>query len=307
MEQQITIAKSIVSYFYKNLTNNSNTFEISDSQKCYSLLKQNYFVSDKDKFVLKEISGDIDYIPDEQKRNEFRNVLGKLLLDRIKLIDHKLDNSNFQYFKLCNASEDKIYFDPEISKEDLLEIKTNLSRNGITKLEFHNLKTFLNPGDNCRFMNPNTKPVKTVLFKKNTAYDLPKILKPYLREAKEIKFIDNYMANSLSIFHLTKLLKILNRDCNKTFITLSKNDYIKNKRIFEKAKKDYQNLLSLAKNYNVKVKNINRTGHLERYIVTDKYEISLPGGFDQFSKDGKPFIDNENKILKMVIERRSEK
>jgi len=303
MEQQITIPKSIVTYFLKNLIKTDNTFEIPDTKKCYSLLKQNYFVSDRDKIVLKEISDEIESISDEQKKNEFRNAIGKLFLDRTKLIDHSLDNTDYKYFKLCNASEDKIYFDPEIKEVDKLKIGLNLFNLGINELEIHTIESFLSPDGNCRFMNPGSKQVQSILFNENTSYDFSKILNPFLRDAKEIKFIDNYLANYLSMFHLSKILKILDKQCKVTFITLTEDDYIKYKKDIDIAKKDYLSLENLAKEFNARIENVNSSGHLERYIITDKYEILLPGGFDQFNKEGIPYNVSKNKILKMVIEK----
>lgn len=305
MEQQITIPKNIVSFFYNNLNSSANTFEISDSQKCYNLLKQNYFISDKDKVILKELSAEIDSIPDEQRKMEFKNVLGKIFLDRTKLIDYSLDSTKFKYFNLCNASDDKIYFDPEIKEEEVFKVRLNLFNLGITELEIHTLNSFLSPDRNSRFLNPESKQVLSVTFKEDTVYDLTNLLKPFIREAKEIKIIDNYLANYLSRFHLSKILKVVNEKCNITFITLSEDDYLKNKmKDVEKAKKNYWSLNDLAGKFNVKIENIKKSGHLERYIITDKFEISLPGGFDQFGKDGKPYIDDKNNILKLVVERK---
>jgi len=303
MEQQITIPKSIVSYFYNNLTNSETDFEVTDLQKCFSLLKQNYLVIDKDKILLNEILFEIESIDNEQKKIDFKKILGKLYLERMKLINHSLDNTQLKYFELCNASEDKIYFDPEIKEEDKLKIGLNLLNLGISELEIHTIESFLSPDAKCRFMNPDSKQVQPVLFYENTAYDLSKILNPFLREAEEIKFIDNYLANNLSIFHLSKILKILNKKCKVKFITLSIDDYIKNKKDIDKAKKDYLSMVDLAKEFNAKIENVISSGHLERYIITDKYEILLPGGFDQFNKEGIPYNISENKILKMVIEK----
>jgi len=55
MEQEITVSKNIVSYFYNNLTLQSNSFEISETQKCYELLKQNFFISDSGKILFNEL------------------------------------------------------------------------------------------------------------------------------------------------------------------------------------------------------------------------------------------------------------
>lgn len=72
-----------------------------------------------------------------------------------------------------------------------------------------------------------------------------------------------------------------------------------------KANRNYSKFENLTKKLNGKIESINKSGHFERYIITDKYEISLPGGFDQFDERGKPFIEGKNRILKMIVERRS--
>jgi len=305
MEQEITVSKNIVSYFYNNLTLQSNSFEISETQKCYELLKQNFFISDSGKILFNELLNEINLIADEQKRNEFKNYLVKLFIDRIKIINYSLDNSEQKYFKLCNASRDKIYFDPDLKEDEINKTKIGLFNEGLNEVEIHCLKSFLSPDKESRFTNPSSKVIHSKTFEENKEYNLTNELILFLRDSKEIKYIDNYLANPNSRYHLENLIKSLEGKSEIIFVTLTKDANLENnKSDIDRAKLNYSELEKLIKKYNINIENIERSGHLERYIITDKYEISLPGGFDQFSRKGIPNINDKNKILKMFVERK---
>ena len=305
MEQLITVTKNMVNYFYSELPKKNLSIGKNKLDQCFEILKQNYFVSDNDKRLFNSLISEIELLKDVQVRECIKNHLGKLLVDRVRFLSHSLDNSNHQYYKLCNASNDKIYFDPEITESEINETRLKLYNIGINEIEFHGLDSFLNPGNDHRFKIPNEN-IVLERFEKDKCYDLVKIILPYLRESKEIKFIDKYLPNYLSRFHLENFFKAIDNSVKICLITLNEVEYCKGRKEkdMEKAKNNYGEFRKLEDKYSVIVKDINQSGHLERYIITDKYEITLPGGFDQFSKDGIPYIDDENKILKMFIEKK---
>lgn len=296
MEQQISLAPNIISYFYESLAHPFSSLDITDSQKCYDLLKQNYIIIDNKKELPKLLLKELNSIEDEQRRNLLKVSLGKLLEDRMKPVSFQLDNSDFQYFKLCNASEDKIYLDPEIDDEDLNKLKVSLFNNGLSDIEINTLQSFLNPSERSKLNHQSV-----ISFKKEKQYKLDEILKPFVREAHTIKIIDNFIANKKALYHFEKLLRKMNKSARIELVTLSKEDYLNRKEDKVFASKNYDKLLKLVKDFKIDLPPNETSGHLERYIVTDKFEISLPGGFDQFNLDGTPNIKNDSSILKMVI------
>jgi hypothetical protein len=311
MEQQITVAINIINYFYNELFNHKSSFQIPEYVSFYNLLKHNYIVSDDKKIFLDEIHNEvskkINLIENDDIRKNFKTSM-RMFIEKSKTIDFSLDNSDSKYFKLCNASEDKIYVDPELKTEEINTLRLSLFNKGLNEVEIHSLTSFLNPAEDNKLINPTTKIVYSKKFEAGKEYNFSEMLKPFLRDSMEIKIIDNYAANYISRFHIEKLLKSLKSKSIITIFTLSREDYLKNKgsdlESIKKAEMNYSDFERLSKRLNIEIKDIEKAGHLERYIITDKYEILLPGGFDQFDKDGKPYKIDENKILKMVIEKK---
>ena len=206
MEQLITVSKNLVNFFYSELPNRNLSIGKNKIDQCFEILKQNYFVSDKEKNFLIVLRNEIESLPDEQKRECIKNYLGKLIIDRVRFLSHTLDKSDLEIFKLCNESNDKIYFDPVFTESEMTQMRFKLFNSGLNEIELHGLDSFLNPGKEQRFKIPNENIIME-RFEKNKSYDLAKIIFPYLRESKEIKFIDKYLPNYLSRFHLEKIFK----------------------------------------------------------------------------------------------------
>lgn len=298
MEQYITITPNVVSYFEKSLNNVRNSVEKADFQICYELLNENYIAIDSNKQCMVVFKNIIDSIENEFIRKDIENVLLKLFESKSKITDHILDNTKLQYLKLCDATEDKLFLDPDLTDENIIESYIELSRSGFRNLELYNLNLFINPGKRSR-LNHKT----TVSFFKNEKYNISEILKPFIRNSSYFKLIDNYAANKDSMIHLKQIINCLNSDTKKEIITFCKEDYVGSKMNNKKAITNYSEFEKFIKSYNIELKFMDK-GHTDRYIETDNYNINISGGLDQFYPNGMPKINNENKKMNFIFIRK---
>jgi hypothetical protein len=282
MNQGITVSENIISFLADD---SPSVFNISEPQKCYEYLKQNHFVFDIENELFKKYFIEIEKIKDIQKRNEFNEYIRKLNENSPEKYNC---NINFNIIELCSKSKDKIYFDPKGE-----EIKLNL--NQLNEIEKHDLNSFLNPNYNIKL-----KHLPTIIeCRKECKYNLSLIMEPFLRNAREIVIEDPYIRNENAIYNLES---ILIRVSSKSMIkvkTLEKelHDFKKDKirKKFEDILRKYKiDLLFFKTREIVKEGNMYlRSKHQERCIVTEKYEIYIPGGLDQFYR-GTPNIEEDD-------------
>lgn len=307
MEQEITLSKNIISYisdFFKS-DYYPKGLTTPEFYRVFDILLKNLVVIDKKKQYSSILLNDLNNVITNIRLEEFKKAFTNYLVERISLVECRLNTDDKYFiFDLCNNSDDKIYFDPVIAEDKLNEKKLLLKFSGYGDIELHSLASFLNPNKNKHRFIDNNLDVDIIEFIENNTYKLEKILKPYLKNSKYIEFIDKFLPNELSLYHLRKILSNCDNIPEIRFITCTKKDYLSNskpykKNIAENNYKEFEKLISDNESY-IFV-NINTCGHTERFIITDKYEILLPGGFDQIDERGCPKIDSEYKKLKMFI------
>lgn len=298
MDQDITISTNIVKYFYEDLTNGS--LETSNSQKCYLILKQNFLIVDKDKKHFQQILIEIDKLPKtKEKDNLKKNILG-LILHRAKPIQNSLESKNGAYH-LAESSYDKIFFDPMITEDDkqtkLLELQFNIGKHDI---ELYTSQNLISPDMSLRLKNVPFE----VQFEKDKKYDLIKLLNPIIRNCKQIEIRDPYIRNNKAIYHLKKIRELNTKASLKVktipieMIPTDRNDLHYNDKELKKIigptnLSYYQSYLNKNNKYSIP--------HKERYILTEKFRIRLPGGLDQFNEKGYPNMMEDEDIMEMSI------
>lgn len=201
MEQEITLSKNIISYINDYILSEKKLFKQRNSENIFEILQDNLVVIDKNKQYGEILLNELNKLKNDVISKEFKKGFVEFLTDRISLVECRLnpDDNNF-VFDLCNNSDDKIYFDPAITEEELKKTKLIIRFSEYGNIELHSINSFLKP-DNAkhRFQNGNSFD-----FKSGNTYKWEDILKPYLRYSRHINFIDKYLPNNLSLLHIKK-------------------------------------------------------------------------------------------------------
>ena len=289
MDQQITISKDIIKYLYDN----SSLFVDSNCLKCINIVEQNYIVDSIDRFITQSYFSELDVLPDSDKKNALRTLINGWLKEESKIFSINIENIN-AIEELSLKTDDKILLrincDNELINKNLI-----LSKNDDNELEIHNADSFINPDVQHRLKNIPTK-IKLV---KNREYRLEKIMKPFLRNAREILIFDPFIANPIALENIIKLFTIININAiitikcfnSKLYCDFSSTKDIKNK------KENYNKFITYIEsrrnmNFSIDVNYIKRRKHYDRYIKTEKVKIDLPGGFDCLNNDKPKILDN---------------
>lgn len=285
MNQELTVSSNIVDY----LVNELPVYKKCQVLDCIEYLEQNYFaLDDKRKFV-EAIFNKIDKIEDHQKRGFIEEILSMCLTQRSKIF--KTNEVVSEEFLLTLNTMDRIFFDPFLNEKEINKLKNKYD------FEIYNSNSFGNPSPFERL-----KHLPTFFYlESDRKYDLNQILEPFLREEKKLEVIDPYLPNRIASHHLIRLLE---KNKGKTFIlTFLKKDIYPNQSDFDKFYIRI-NLLN-EQGFEIKMNFLFKKKHKERYILTDNFQIYLPGGFDCLDLEGKPKIqDSKNERFQIRIEKR---
>ncbi|MCX6166002.1 MAG: hypothetical protein NTU73_14265 [Ignavibacteriae bacterium] len=276
MEQEITISENIFNFLSNNLT-----YGRSIASDCIDVISDNYIIDDNNKTVFRYFSDSIDKI-EESKRNYLFDILKKWLeYNRKKLNEVSENDWKNDLIKLCGLSNDKIYLNAEFEEK---EIKQNQKK--YFEIEFHNSETLIKPDLSNRLKNlPYVNELEN-----NVYYDLNKILFPFIRNAKFIEIRDPYITSTYNYYNFENFTNIIPKSaiCSIIILRSSLNNISEYplipefKKLIERLNKEGHNMTTdyfeLPKDKDAK--------HIERYIITNKYEIYLPGGFSCLNKDG---------------------
>lgn len=286
MNQQLTLSKSIVHFLNDNLP----TFRGNDALKTIDFIEQNFIVADNSVKHFNILLDEIQNIKNEINRQEIQKLFIYWVQEKKYLVNFNYGDSNYNEVQLAQYTEDKIYFNPSLETEKIVEYSKKFRG-----LEIHNLKTFIDPDHIHRL-----KHLPTIIpLQKNTRYDIVKLFQPFLKYAKFIRIEDPYLPNATASANLLLLIKPL-RSVPISLIFLPKNEYIKaqNKTkmsdktdIYDKLILEIENLISEGYKIDYSV-HFKKKNHRERFIFTEDFQIYLPGGLDFLSIYG--FLKEED-------------
>jgi len=288
LNQEITINKSIINYFNNSLPVYG---EVVPAQKIWQYLKENKLIIDKERKLLNELWEQIEQkIEDYKLKNSLKEYIDYFSKGRLVIVE--LENFKDEV-ELCKKSNDRIFLDPVLSKKEI-----NKKHKKFNDIEFHNEKSFISPKVYQRIKHSEM----TLLFDKDENYEIEKIFEPYLRNTEFLKIIDPFLPNKGALNNLKKIL-----DCYTGERILlkyyEKNLFKKYKRNEKKAEKEFiefENYINKNHKFKIQLDNFKKKQHHDRYIITDKVEIKLPGGLD-FLVDGKIRSEDEEDKVQIIV------
>jgi len=290
MDQELTVSKNFISYLFNNLP----SYKSNNTQKCIDLIEQNHFVNDLKNNHLKQFYEEFEKYPDSDKKRNIYSIMDYIFRNKIKYFDH-----NYSGNEECEESEellaketnDKILFDVSLNSKD---IKRKLRK--YPEIEYLNEKIFINPDIHYRF---KVIPV-TIELEADVRFDLNNLLFPLIRNSKEVKVIDPFLPNKNAFSNLKKLFEIINIETKIKLQVYSERDYLSYGKNNDDFKKNYGNFLNEIKKmqvskFKIEIEEFKTRKHKERYIMTDKFEITLPGGLDCLNENGMPVLTGDEK------------
>jgi len=288
MDQQITLSKEIVPYLASNLP----SFKFNNAMKCIKFIEQNYIVCDNQKKHFLSIVNEIDKLDNEEKRDTMRVIFDHWMREKNSFVETEEESMN--EISLAEKCNDKIYFNPLLPDNKINKLLVKYS-----KVESHNEKTFLSPLPINRLKHAPT----IIPLVKNTYYNLYTIIEPFIRGADEVKIIDPYLPNpnaSNNLFNILPLMK--NKKITLSYLKRDKYIYNDDDEWGQKNYDDFDAAIreKIRAGYLISLKKIKVKKHRERYIVTDRFNIYLPGGLDFLDNNGFPKIDLEEIDIKEI-------
>lgn len=296
MDQEITVSKNIVSYLFNNLP----AYKANNAQKCIDIIEQNYFVSDNQNNHLKKIYDEFESFPDDDKRRSIYYLLDHTIQNKLKNIEYSYTGEEDCEIQLSNESEDKIFLDVNL---DLKGIKSKAKK--FLNVEFLNSDLLIKPEITNRFrVIPSTYELQ-----KEVRFDLLNFVKPLFRNATEIIIIDPFLANKNAFKNFKDLFSVINKVCKIKLKIYSERDYLSYAYLkikIDEFKSNYDVLLKEIKfqrgfGFKIELEEFEVKKHKERYILTDKFEIYIPGGLDCLDENGFPLLDSDNDKKKFTV------
>ena len=288
MNQHLTISNTIVKYLDQSLP----TIRKNAAQVVIDVIEQNYVVSDSTKKHFQDIISEIENIVDPGKKKSLQDIIVGWLDHRSKFVECDLSSITTS-IELSKKALDKIYFDPSLTQVDVGKLKKEHP-----SVEVHNENSFVKPQDIDKLKNcPDT-----IKLRDNIPYNIVVLFEPYLRGAKEIIFQDPFLPNNKAFHNFKLLVESVNTN-NIVAIVHSKNNYVTqygNKRKRETRIDTYDQFVEYIDQKNIHLSEWKSADHKERYIITDKVEIYIPGGLDLFNKDGTIRISEPDKEIKKI-------
>jgi len=291
MDQEITYSSSLINFLHLD----NSILEISDQQKVWQLIKQNYVVIDAELKILKSYGEEVKKLQPSGMKEALQNFVDGLINNKAKKrrIFNVTQSYDDQEINITLSSNDKIYFNSMYSEKD---IKSTVKK--YPEIETHNVSSFLSPMPIDKLKHiPSTIPLEKGIY-----YDLQKILDPFLRNSRNIRIEDPYLPNDTASYNVLKIIENLMHK-NITLVFLTRSKYAEHSVNHERNKKE-----SIYDTFIEKLKSLNSDGyrikfdthfkkktHRERYLFTDDVQIYFPGGFDLLEIDGylKKYLEDD--------------
>lgn len=295
MEQEIVLTSNIIDFF---INKSFNPFRTDEVKECICVLDDNRIVDDRHRNIFRKMFLLIDSLEESKKDlnilSYLREIFDSWLKNSIN-VDIAYDKyDDIDFFELCNLTFDKLYFEPLLKLSEINKLSKKHP-----DLEFHNSSSLIKPQTHHRLKN-----LPLVVNLKDYEYmDLNNLLLPFIRKSTLIKIYEPYITGKHNFSNFKKFFEI---------VPISSDIIIHIFRSLKKFRDKYElfnNFINLLKQKGYKISieffDINfDTEHVERYIVTEKYSIYLPGGFscidcNGFVKVGKTEYRKEIRIDKI--------
>ncbi len=277
MEQQIVLTSDVINFFISKSVNPFRNDEVKD---CICVLDDNSIVDDKHRNLFKKMSQLIDSLEESTKDSNKFYYLKEIFENWLKnspQLDVAYNNyEDIDFFELCKLTFDKLFFNPLLQSSEINKLSKKY-----TDLEFHNSTSLIKPELHHRLKNlPMVVNLKEVEF-----MDLNRLLLPFIRKSKTIKIYEPYITGKHNFSNFKNFFDI---------VPISSDIIIYVFRSLKKETEKYKNFDNFIKTlkqkgYKIIIEFFDSnfdTEHIERYIVTDKYSIYLPGGFNCLDSDG---------------------
>lgn len=300
MEQEISVSDSVIRYLSQNIKPYGKGIEY----ECINILSDNYIVDDENNTIFKMFDKAIELINTDDpfelgKKTYFKEQLKTWLEKNRRKINNVYESDwNNDVLELCKLSQDKILFDTSLGDKEIKSI-----RKKIFDIEIHNLNTFLQPDSSYRLKH---LPLK-IKLEQDICYNLNNILFPFIRNAKYLVIVEPYISSWQNIVNFKKLTEIIPKSITCEIIKFRNAQDEKSK----KELSDFEEFIKVSNHdgYNFvvnhpKLPHNKSSKHIERYIITDKYEIYLPGGFNCLDENGYSNVSGDYDIKEINVKKR---
>lgn len=294
MNQEITLSRNFVRYWYENPPKRGEG--ISLISKIEEFLSQNYIVFDNKGWFLSIVKDELKNL-NINNENEYETceiIILSILTKRPIPDPIEINIENITELSMATRSGDKIYFDPISNPQEIkkLEKKHN-------DVEIYNLDSFLNPPIYKRLKHIPTR----YRLEKDVRVNLSIIIIPFIKGSSKLYIYDPYIYNNNSKYQLEQLFEIFDNQIMIEINALNKHKYCKIKS--EDNYKNFINFIEQKKQQGFKI-TLNDglpSKHKERYLLTDQYQIYLPGGLDFLDENNYPVLDNDSEIKEIRIDK----
>jgi hypothetical protein len=296
MKQQLAIGISIIDFLCANRPKEgySKNKTQENARILYDIIEDNFIVMDNQ--YAKHINAEIESIT----REKYGNAADDLKISMLLLFDNKkykldIDLDEYDLFRLANSTDDKIAFDTGWNNKN---VRRNEKRN--PQIEFHTIQSFIEPEVYHRLKNVPCE----YKMEKGVSYDIKIILNPFIRYAKYIHIIDQYMMNENARVNLQKILECINSNTSVKLSPLSEPLYIRkanDQKKKEEYRENYKKFKQLLKEFNGKIiiDEFRATKHIDRYIITDQVDISIPS-LDFLNDNGEAKVEDAYKDIQKI-------
>lgn len=294
MNQEITLSRNFVSYWYENPPKRGEG--ISIISKIEEFLLQNYIVLDNKGWFLTIVKEELKNLKiineDEYKTCEL--IILSILTKRPIPASIEIKIENISELTLAAISEDKIYFDPLLNTQEIKKLEKKHC-----ELELHNTDSFVNPQIYKRLKHIPTR----YKLEKDVSINLSTIIKPFMKGSSRLCIYDPYIYNNNSKYQFEQLFEVFDNHIMIEINALNKHKYCK-----INSEDNYNNFIKFIeqqKQYGFKI-TLNDSlaaKHKERYLLTDQYQIYLPGGLDFLDENNYPVLNNDSEIKEIRIDK----
>jgi len=287
MDQELTVSKNFVRYLFDNLP----AYKTNNAQRCIELIEQNYFVIDQHHNHERKFYEEFEKYPDSDKKRNIVSIMENIFRNKFKSFNHKYSLAEECEELLAKETIDKILFDVTLNPKDIKRKSRKYP-----EIEYLNEYLIINPDIYIRF---KVIPL-SIELEADVRFDLNNLLFPLIRNSKEVKVIDPFLPNKNAFSNLNKIFEIIGVETKIKLLVYSERDYLSYGKNKDDFKKNYDDFIKEIKKmqvskYKIEIEEFKTRKHKERYIMTDKFEITLPGGLDCFNENGMPVLTGDEK------------
>lgn len=282
MKQNITVSKTFIDFLYNSFYPSNKQY-----QSDLAILEDNFIITDCKFNLFKEYYAEVDKLPNSGMKTYIKDVLTKWAEKKRRVVVQECCNDEFE---LALKSSDKILYSPKLTEQEI----TILS-NKYEGLEIHSFSTFIDPKHSHKLKNCPSE----IILEPGETYSLFQIIEPFIRRTRKILIFDPYIPNPKAKNTLCYLLQNISKEKMIIVETMNKESYVGQK-VNPKKMEEFESFEQLIQDfrkdgYNIKINYRSISGHVERFICTETFEIKIPGGLD-FLIPNTPYKPNTNSL-----------